>query len=145
MQLGTVGAVLAFAIRFEGHNLEFYQKAASLAEDTAAEEVFLSLAEAKRKRKERLERSRREYVNEMLLEPIVGLKGSDYLIETELTSDLDSGAALRLARELEDTGQELYLDATEMISHLPQLARVFKKLGQETADHKLRLESLDKS
>jgi rubrerythrin len=142
MELNTVGAVLTFAIKLEGYSAEFYLQAASRAEDSATGEVFLSLAGARRKRKERVERSRREFVNEMLLEPISGLKASHNLVETELTSEMDSHAALRLARGLEEQSEALYLEAAEKISHLPQLARVFKKLGQETAEHKLRLESL---
>lgn len=143
MELGTAGAVLSFAIKLEGHSAEFYEEAASLTKDSPAEEVFLSLADAKRKRKELVERSRREYVNEMLLEPLAGLRGSDCLLETKLTSDMDHPAALRLARELEENSQALYLDAAQKISHLPQLARVFRKLGQQIADYQLRLESLD--
>jgi rubrerythrin len=142
MQLGTAGAVLSFAIKLEGQAAEFYDGVASLTEDSRAIEELLWLAEAKTKRKARVERSRREFVNEMLLEPIAGLDASDYLTGTKLTSDMDSHTALRLATELEENSQALYLDAAEKISHLPQLARVFKKLGQESADHKLRLESL---
>ncbi len=145
MELGTVGAVLSFAIKLEGHSVEFYEEAASLTKDSPASDVFLSLSEAKRKRKARVERSRREFVNEMLLEPIAGLEESDYLVETELTPDMDSQAALRLANSLEASSQALYLEAAEKISHLPQLARVFRKLGQEISDHKLRLESLPNS
>jgi hypothetical protein len=142
MELGTVGAVLAFAIKLEGRSAEFYEEAASLVQDSTVRGDFLSLEEAKRKRKKLLEKSRREYVNEMLLEPIEGLMGSDYLLETELTSDMDSGAVLRLGREAEEHSQRLYVDAGEKISHLPQLARVFKKLGRDSADHILRLEAL---
>jgi rubrerythrin len=143
MELGTVGAVLRFAIELEAHSAEFYEEAASLAKDSPTGEIFSSLAEAKSKRKKLVERSRREFVNEMLLEPIVGLEGSDSLVRTELPSDMDSRAALQLARELEEHSQALYLDAAAKISHLPQMARVFKKLGQGNADHKLRLESLE--
>ena len=141
MELGTLGAVLAFAVKLEGQGAELYEKVASLAKDPPASEVFLSLAEAKRKRKKRVETSRREYVNEMLLEPIVGLNTSDYLVETEVSSKNDYDTAWRSATELEESSQRLYLDAAELIT-LPQLARVLKKLGQENADHRLRLESL---
>jgi rubrerythrin len=143
MELGTLGAVLAFAVKLEGQGAEFYDKVASLAKDPPASEVFRFLAEAKRKRKKRVERGRREYVNEMLLEPIVGLNTSDYLVETEVSSKNDYDTAWRLATELEKSTQRLYLDAAELIT-LPQLARVLKKLGQENADHRLRLESLRK-
>jgi rubrerythrin len=143
MELGTLGAVLAFAVKLEGQGAELYEEVASLAKDPPASEVFLSLAEAKRKRKKHVERSRREYVNEMLLEPIVGLNTSDYLVETDVSSKNDYDTAWRFATELEESSQRLYLDAAELIT-LPQLARVLKKLGQENADHRLRLESLHK-
>ena len=145
MELGTLGAVLRFAIELEGRSAEFYQEAASLAENSVVEGVLLALAEAKRKRKGLLERSRREYINEMLLEPISGLEGSDDLVDTELSSDMDSQSVLRSARELEENSQGLYLGAAQKISHLPQLARVFRKLGQGNADHKLKLGPLDNS
>ena len=143
MELGTVGAVLRFAIELEGHSAEFYEEAASLAKHQPTGEIFFSLAEAKSKRKKLVERSRREFVNEMLLEPIAGLEGSDDLVRKELPSDVDSRAALRIAKELEQSSQALYLDAAALVSHLPQMARVFKKLGQGNADHRLRLESLE--
>jgi len=144
MELGTAGAVLAFAIKLEGRSAEFYEEVASLAKDSATKEVFLTLAEAKGRRKKLVEKSRREYVNEMLLEPIEGLDGSDYLVETEISSKTDYTAAWRLAMELEENSRRLYLDAAELFS-LPQLARVLRKLGQENADHRLRLQALDES
>ena len=142
MELVTVGAVLTYAIRLEGHSGDFYEEAASLTRGLRVREAFLSLAEAKRKRKKVVERSRREFVNEMLLEPIEGLEGSDALLETELSAGLDSRAILQLATELEESSQKQYLDAAAKISHLPQLARVFRKLGQGNAEHRSNLDSL---
>ena len=141
MELGTLGAVLAFAIKLEGRSAEYYEDAASLAKDSPTSDVFLSLAEAKRKRKALLERSRRENINEMLLEPITGLKGSDHLIEMQLSSKMGYYDALRLAIEWEENSRRFYLDAAGRVN-LPELTRVFEKLGQENGDHKLRLESL---
>jgi rubrerythrin len=141
MKLGTAGAVLAFAIDLEARSAEFYEEAASLAKDPAHSEVYLSLAEDKRERKKLLERSRREYVNEILLEPIDGLEASQYLVQTDLSSEKDPGAARQVAEKLEANSRRLYLDAAELIT-LPQIARVLRKLAQGNADHRLRLESL---
>lgn len=140
MELGTLGAVLRFAIELEGQSAEFYQEAASLARHSLAEGVFRALAEAKKKRKELLERSRREYINEMLLEPIAGLKVSDYLMETKLSSKMGCYDALRLAIEWEETSRRFYMDGVGGVN-LPQLTRLFEKLSEENGDHKLRLES----
>ena len=141
MELGTLGAVLRLAIELEGRSAEFYQEAASLAKHSLAEGVFLTLAEAKRKRKELLERSRRENINEMLLEPIAGLKGSDYLMETDLSSEMGYYEALRLAIEWEEKSRKFYVDAAGRVNLL-EVTRVFEKLAEENTDHKLRLESL---
>lgn len=141
MELGTLGAVLRFAIELESRSAEFHQETVSLAKDSPASGVFLSLAEAKRMRKELLERSRRENINEMLLEPITGLQGSDYLTETELSSKIGYYEALQLAIQWEENSRRFYLDAAGRVNS-PELTRVFEKLGQENGDHKLRLESL---
>ena len=50
MELATVGAVLTYAIKLEGHRGGFYEQAASLTECSPTCEVFLSLAEARKKR-----------------------------------------------------------------------------------------------
>jgi rubrerythrin len=141
MELGTAGAVLAFAIDLEARSAEFYQQAAKLGKDPAQSGAYLSLAEAKRERKKLLERSRREYVNEMLLEPIDGLVASPHLTETDLSSEEDPGSVRRVAEELEANSRKLYLDAAELIS-LPQIARVLRRLAQGNADNGLLLDSL---
>ena len=142
MELGTAGAVLTYAIRLEGHGGDFYEQAASLTQGSPTGEVFLSLAEARKKRQKVVERSRREFVNEMLLEPIEGLEGSDSLLEIGQSLGQDPSAALQLAKELEEGSQRQYGDAAEKISHLPQLARVFRKLGEGNAEHRSNLDAL---
>ena len=97
--------------------------------------------EAKKTRRDRVERSRREYVNEMLLEPIMGLSPSDYACEPELPSEMGYQAMLGLAVELEASTQRLYLAAIEKIK-IPQLARVFRRLARENAENELQLRSL---
>ncbi|MGB9300771.1 MAG: hypothetical protein WCD51_09280 [Anaerolineae bacterium] len=141
MKLGTAGAVLAFAIDLEARSAEFYEEAGTLAKDPAHIEVYSSLAEAKRERKKLLERSRREYVNEILLEPIDGLESSQYLGQAGLSSERDPGAARRAADELEANSRRFYLEAADLIA-LPQIARVLRKLAEGNADHRLRLGSL---
>lgn len=141
MKLGTAGAVLAFAIDLEARSAEFYEEVAAVAKDPDYSEVCLSLAEAKRERKKLLERSRREFVNEILLEPIDGLEASQQLAQTGLTSEKDPEAARRVAAELEANSRRLYMDAAELIT-LPQIARVLRKLAQENAGHKHRVDSL---
>jgi rubrerythrin len=142
MELSTVGAVVAFAIKLEDCSCRVYANAASLITRLPARDVLESLADSKRERRQVLERSRREFVNEMLLEPIEGLEVSDDLLGAELLAGLNCHAVLQMAREREEKSQKLYLKGAAKIGHLPQLARVFKKLGQGNADHVRKLGSL---
>ena len=141
MKLGTAGAVLAFAIDLEARSAEFYEEAATLAKGPAHSEVYSSLAEAKRERKKLVERSRREYVNEILLEPIDGLESIEYLGQTGLSSEKDPVVARHVAEELEANSRRFYLEAADLIT-LPQIARVLRKLAEGNAEHRLRLDSL---
>jgi hypothetical protein len=141
MKLGTAGAVLSFAIDLEARSADFYEEAAILASASAHREAYSSLAEAKRERKKLLERSRREYLNEILLEPIDGLEASQQLGQTGLSSPKDPEAARQVAKQLESETQRLYLDAAALIA-LPQIARVLRRLAQGNADHEQRLDPL---
>ena len=142
MELATVGAVLTYAIKVEDQSGAFYEQAASLTEATPTGEIFQSLAEARRKRQKVVERSRREFVNEMLLEPLEGLEGSDGLFDITAPEEPSSAALLDLAKELEEVGRRQYGEIAAQISHLPQLARVFRKLGEGNAKHRSELDSL---
>jgi len=141
MKLGTTGAVLAFAIDLEARSAEFYEGAAAVVKEPAHSEAYSSLAQAKRERKKLLERSRREFVNEILLEPIQGLEASRQLAEIDLSSEKDPSATRQVAEDLEANSRRLYLDAAELMI-LPQITRVLRKLAQGNADHGARLHSL---
>lgn len=142
MELATVGAVLTYAIKVEDQSGALYEEAASLTEGSPTGEVFQSLAAARRKRQKVVERSRREFVNEMLLEPLEGLEGSEDLLDITPPEEPDTAAFLDLAKELEEGGQRQYSDVAEKISHLPQLSRVFRKLGEGNAVQRSNLDSL---
>jgi len=77
MELATFGAIMTFALEMEKQAADFYTEAAH----GELEEIFSSLALDSRKRMKRLERTRREGVAEMILEPITGLNGDDYRVE----------------------------------------------------------------
>ena len=82
MELGTFGAILGFAMDLEERAAGFYEAGAQ----GGLEGPFGELARGSYKRLRRLERARREWVVEMILEPITGLYSGAYPV------DLDSEA-----------------------------------------------------
>jgi hypothetical protein len=112
--LNTFGAVLSFAIQLEAELQRYYQGAGQ--EDRAKE------AE---KRKSKLERTRRENVVEITLEPIEGLHEADYALSLSDTS----GEGQRRA---EAAAAKFYADAAPKIN-VRQAQRILERCGEEHA------------
>ena len=85
MSLTQFGSIMTFAINLESQLAQYYEKASE--EGGIHSEEFSRRAKACIKRKRRLERSRRENVTEITLEPIEGLEAADY--QLDLTKNVD--------------------------------------------------------
>ncbi len=79
MSLTQFGSILTFAANLENRLAEFYEKASK--EGGIHSEEFSRRVKSCIKRKRRLERSRRENVTEITLEPIEGLNAADYQLD----------------------------------------------------------------
>ena len=76
--LNQFGAVMKFAIDLESDLAEYYENSKLSENHQAHDEEFANRVKASLKRKKNIERSRRENVTEITLEPIEGLKSDDY-------------------------------------------------------------------
>ncbi|MFQ6116970.1 MAG: ferritin-like domain-containing protein [Candidatus Bipolaricaulia bacterium] len=138
MELTTFGALLQFALELEGTAVQFYEEAAKVAQQAEVQEDFqTSAGEGKRYRK-KLERMRRENVNEMLLESFQGLEGKDYRMELGLSPDMGDGELRALALQLEGALERFYRDAAGRLS-LPEVARGLARLAEVHAQRKAGL------
>lgn len=88
MALNTFGAILAYAIDLEARLRDYYQAAGENARSADAD-----------KRRQNLERVRRENVTEIKLEPIEGLDEADYALNLGDTSAEGQAAAERIAAQ----------------------------------------------
>lgn len=79
VSLTQFGSIMTFAANLENQLAQFYEKASK--EGGIHSEEFSRRAKACIKRKRRLERSRRENVTEITLEPIEGLNVADYQLD----------------------------------------------------------------
>jgi len=134
MDLATFGAILSYAMEFEEQAAAFYAAAAK----GPLEETFNDLERSSRKRAQRMERTRREGVAEMILEPIMGLNGDDY--RTELSADVDETVLLEQAIALEEIAIRFYQDAAEKLP-IREVVRTFTRMAEENIKRKERLEN----
>ncbi|MBE2270610.1 MAG: hypothetical protein IAE80_20400 [Anaerolinea sp.] len=88
MALNTFGAILAYAIDLEARLRDYYQAAGENARAADAD-----------KRRQNLERVRRENVTEIKLEPIEGLDEANYALNLGDTSADGYAAAERIAAQ----------------------------------------------
>jgi hypothetical protein len=113
MELNKFGVILKFALDMEERAAEFYEAAENAAPSLDRE----SASREARKNVARLQRIRRELVNEMLLEPITGF---DYPLPPPLP---ERGA-----------------DAQEIVGHEERL-RMFRRDFYRTAARKIEIVS----
>lgn len=123
-ELNTFGAILRFAIEWEGRAVAFYEQAAS----SGGQALFTELAQGSLRRLRRLEQARREGVAEMILEPIQGLDGDAYRVDLDVQ---DQAGLVRQARALEEAAARFYRDAAEKLP-IREVVRLFRQLAQES-------------
>ena len=122
MSLTQFGSILSYAILLEEKLERFYKDLASKENGILSKE-FSIRAKACVKRKQRLERSRRENITEITLEPIEGLDENKYLLNLSSKSlqDLDTNEKQIIT---------FYFDVTPKINIL-ETRRVLKRCQKE--------------
>jgi len=135
MELTTFGGLLKFALELEGAATQFYREAAPGRE---LKEGFAELRAEGEVNRRRLERLRRESVNEMLLESFEGLEGDDYRLELQLSPAMGDEQLGALAMRLEGVLERFYRAAAGRLS-LPEVARGFARLAERHAQRKVKL------
>jgi rubrerythrin len=135
MPLNNFGSILTFAEEMEGRNLVFYESAAGNPACADLALQFRQLAQDGRKQVQTIQRTRRENVTEMILEPIRDFFRAPYVKEFEDPADRSREAVLSDARAIEATAEAFYRTAMEKISALPEVARALKTIGKKHTTH----------
>lgn len=141
MELGTLGAILRFALELEEKTLGFYQEATRQVGQPQLQELFREYARRGRRRRELLQRTRREDTAEMILEPITGFFSEDYEPDCDLPSGAGSAKVLEKALALEKKTARFYEVAASKVGII-EVTRAFRKLGRENAE---RINQIGKS
>lgn len=135
MDLATFGAIMSYALDLETRTVAFYEAAAR----GDLEKPFSDMLKHARKRATRVERMRREMVNEMILEPIAGMDGDDYLVEPSLEGGEEQ--ILDQALVLAKATFQFYSDAAEKIP-VREVVQLCKRMAKESNRRIAELEAL---
>ena len=139
----TFGSVIRFALELERAAMAVYDDLAGRPDLAPAAESFKALSAAHKKRSDVLEHTRREKLNEMILEPIQDLDGSKYKIETKVPAGVDMAGAKAFSAKMEDVSGSFYIDASTVAKFLlAEAARILEKMGKESQANKAKVEAL---
>ena len=141
MALTTFGAIMGFAAEITGQAGEVYKTLAQKAKDPGLREVLQVLSAEEGKSRSLMEKTRRENVTEMILEPITGLRQEDYAVDLRVVDSMEDADLLRAALILEEREKKFFNDVSIKVP-LPEVARIFRKMVQKKQENLTKLQSL---
>jgi len=142
MPLENFGSILNFAEQLEKQDQDFFAAAAENPECADFKEIFTQFAVDSGKNIKTVQRTRRENVTEMILEPIRDFVRAPYCEECAEAGSMSAEAALATANRLVDRAQRYYTEAAEKIKALPEVARALKTIAKKHKVHREKLASL---
>lgn len=141
MELGTFGAVMAFASEVVAQSVAFYESACSVAKGSDLQAVLRSLSDEGRRDQATIEQARRENVTEMILEPIAGLRQQEYRVDAVGPEAGSDAAISRTALLLAERDHRFFTDSSAKLP-LPEVARIFRRVAHRKEREVARLRAL---
>jgi len=141
MNLSTFGAIMEFASQMVGRSMEIYRAAVQKAKDHVLKETLQGLLEEEKKNCALMERTRRENVVEMILEPIAGLQQRNYELDAQVSDQTRDVDLLKAALILEEKERRFFYDCSVKVS-LPEVTRIFRKIALKKEKNLAKLNSL---
>ena len=142
MPLENFGSILNFAEELELQDLGFYKTVAENQACADHKQMFEEFAAAINKNVKSVQRTRRENVTEMILEPIKDFIRAPFCEECEGAASMNASEAMDAARRLEDRAVRYYTEAATKIKAQPEVARALKIIGKKHSAHLAKLQEL---
>ena len=137
--LKSVDEILDFAIGKEEEAAAFYTDLAGRVDKPWMKKVFEEFANEEKGHKAKLQAVKRGKQLVPAAKKVLDLKLADYLIDGEITADIDYQEALIVAMKAEKSAYKLYTNLADTTDD-ENLRNTFLALAQEEAKHKLRFE-----
>ncbi len=142
MPLENFGSILNFAEELELQDLGFYKTLVDNPACADHKQMFEAFAAAIDKNVKSVQRTRRENVTEMILEPINDFIRAPFCAECVGVDKMSATEALDAARRLEDRAVRYYTEAAAKIKAQPEVARALKLLGKKHSTHITKLDEV---
>lgn len=126
---------MGFAQQLELEDRDFYQKAIQNPDCEAQKALFEALAKDADKHVKLIERTRRENVTEMILEPIRDFTRTLFCEDFGLPDKMSASELVDSARCREDRARRYYIEAAEKIKALREVSRALKRIGKKRQAH----------
>jgi len=143
MPLQNFGSILNFAEELESQDQQFYAAAAENPACAAHRALFTDLGAEAGKNAKTVQRIRREYVTEMILEPVKDFTRAPYCEACEGAAVQSASEVLATARRLESRAERYYAEAAEKLTALTEVSRALKTLAKNRKAHGAKLASLE--
>lgn len=135
----SVDEILDFAIKGEEEAATFYTEMATRVEKDWMKKEFVTFAKEEQGHKAKLEAIKSGKKLFGSPKAVLDLKIGDYLVEAEVTPEMDYQDALIVAMKKEKAAFKLYSDLAQSTDD-PDLSNTLLALAHEEANHKLRFE-----
>ena len=135
---------MGFAAKMVGQAEQTYNTLVQKAKDPDLREALQILLGEEKKNRSLMEKTRRENVTEMILEPISGLGQEEYEVSPVIQDRMEDADLLKAALALEEREKRFFQDASSKVS-LPEVARIFRKIVQKKEDNLAKLQRLGMS
>ncbi len=136
----TVAEILKQALAKEKEAHKVYSDALKIVKDPGARKLISDLAKEELGHVRYLERYKTEGLQLREMKKIQDLRISDYLVEKELSPDMNLQDVLIFAMKREQKAHEFYLNLSKAVDDA-DAKRLFDILAQEELSHKNRLET----
>jgi rubrerythrin len=144
MPLTNFGSILNFAETLETGDAALYVKLAAHDGCADIKDMLEQFIRDNKKNIQTAQRTRRENVTEMILEPIRDFTRAPYVevvADTEL-ENLDAASALRISKRREQNAERYYAEAAKKIKALPEVSRALKTIGKKHTAHLKQLDTV---
>lgn len=129
---------MGFAAEIVRQGEETYRVAVEMAKDPGLRDGLKDLLTEETKNRSLMERTRREHVTEMILEPISGLHQEEYEIRVEIPQQAEDADLLKIALMREEGEMRFFNDCAARIP-LPEVAGIFRKVARKKGSNVKKL------
>jgi len=142
MPLTSFGSILTFAEEFEIQDSDFYSDSINNPECAELKSLIEPFIKESKKNIVIIQRTRRENVTEMILEPIQDFVRAPFCIEKENAKGMSAVKTLEIMKTIEQRSLDYYTASSKKMKSLPEVANALRLLGKK---HNARLRKMNDS